>query len=201
MNRIYKVIWSKARNCYVAASEIAKSHSKSKTSGGMKKVLLALAAAATLSCVGFVGVEAEDSTEATYEKLTVTDTLILANGDKSATLKYDATNERTELTGGLNVTSTTTTSNLKVDGGITTGGSMSIGTKDGSLTVGGKTTTKSLEVSGGSAFKGMATFTNGITLSENIGLDANNNKIINAADGDIKSGSKDAVNGGQLFSE
>ena len=40
MNNIYKVIWSKAKNCYVVASEIAKSHTKSasgseKMGGGM----------------------------------------------------------------------------------------------------------------------------------------------------------------------
>lgn len=29
MNNIYKVIWSKAKNCYVVASEIARSHTKS----------------------------------------------------------------------------------------------------------------------------------------------------------------------------
>ena len=28
MNRIYKVIWSKVRNCYVAVSEIAKRNGK-----------------------------------------------------------------------------------------------------------------------------------------------------------------------------
>ena len=28
MNRIYKVIWSKVKNCYIVVSEIAKSHSK-----------------------------------------------------------------------------------------------------------------------------------------------------------------------------
>ena len=28
MNRVYKVIWSKVKNCYVAVSEIAKSHTK-----------------------------------------------------------------------------------------------------------------------------------------------------------------------------
>ena len=32
MNRIYKVIWSKTRNCYVAVSEIAKRNGKSCTS-------------------------------------------------------------------------------------------------------------------------------------------------------------------------
>ena len=28
MNKIYRVIWSKVRNCYVVVSEIAKAHSK-----------------------------------------------------------------------------------------------------------------------------------------------------------------------------
>ena len=28
MNKIYKVVWSKAKNAYVVVSEIAKSHSK-----------------------------------------------------------------------------------------------------------------------------------------------------------------------------
>ena len=39
MNRIYKVIWSKARNCYVVVSEIAKTHSKGGTgvSGVVRK--------------------------------------------------------------------------------------------------------------------------------------------------------------------
>ncbi len=39
MNKIYKVIWSKARNCWVVASEIAKNHSKGGTgvSGVVKK--------------------------------------------------------------------------------------------------------------------------------------------------------------------
>ena len=29
MNKIYKVIWSKVKNCYVVASELAKNHTKS----------------------------------------------------------------------------------------------------------------------------------------------------------------------------
>ena len=33
MNRIYKIIWSKTKNCYVVASELAKSHTKSPSIG------------------------------------------------------------------------------------------------------------------------------------------------------------------------
>lgn len=38
MNKIYKVIWSKAKHTYVVASEIAKGHTKGETTGrGLKK--------------------------------------------------------------------------------------------------------------------------------------------------------------------
>lgn len=49
MNRAYKVIWSKARHCYVVVSELAKSHgktsTKAQTTSGRKIVLASLAAA------------------------------------------------------------------------------------------------------------------------------------------------------------
>lgn len=66
MNNIYKVIWSKAKNCYVVASEIAKSHTKSASGSGKmggygKKALLALAAAAAIFCGGLVNVGAVDT--------------------------------------------------------------------------------------------------------------------------------------------
>lgn len=57
MNNIYKVIWSKAKNCYVVASEIAKSHTKSasgseKIGGGTRRALLASLMAVSLLCGG-----------------------------------------------------------------------------------------------------------------------------------------------------
>ena len=36
MNRIYKVIWSKAKNCYVVASELAKNHTKGSRSRSVR---------------------------------------------------------------------------------------------------------------------------------------------------------------------
>lgn len=57
MNHIYKVVWSKVRNCYVAVSEIAKGHGKKSTSekwGGKKAALLA-AVILTLGIGGTVG--------------------------------------------------------------------------------------------------------------------------------------------------
>lgn len=63
MNNIYKVIWSKAKNCYVVASEIARSHTKSasgseKIGGVARHALLALGVACAIACGGFVNVGA-----------------------------------------------------------------------------------------------------------------------------------------------
>lgn len=47
MNKIFKVIWSKSRNCYVVASELAKGHTKASSTGD-KTRRLALAAITSL---------------------------------------------------------------------------------------------------------------------------------------------------------
>ena len=36
MNRIYKVIWSKTKHCYVVVSELAKRHTKGGSAGGCR---------------------------------------------------------------------------------------------------------------------------------------------------------------------
>jgi hypothetical protein len=54
MNKIYKVIWSKAKHTYVVTSEIAKSHAKAESAGkGLKKLALALMAVLTLMGPGY----------------------------------------------------------------------------------------------------------------------------------------------------
>lgn len=35
MNKIFKVIWSKTKNCYIAVSEVTKSHTKDKSKRGV----------------------------------------------------------------------------------------------------------------------------------------------------------------------
>lgn len=52
MNRIYKIIWSKAKNAYVVTSEIAKSHTKG-TSGKVVKASLAAAVCLGLLVGGY----------------------------------------------------------------------------------------------------------------------------------------------------
>lgn len=65
MNNIYKVIWSKAKNCYVVASEIARSHTKSATGSGKiggvtRRSLLASLMALSLLCGGLGVASAAD---------------------------------------------------------------------------------------------------------------------------------------------
>lgn len=102
MNNIYKVIWSKAKNCYVVASEIAKSHTKSasgseKMGGYGKKALLALAAASAIFCGGLVNVGAtvhvNDATGVANEVYTMTEvnTELEKKADKTAVEKIEKT--------------------------------------------------------------------------------------------------------------
>ena len=52
MNKIYRIIWSKARNCYVVVSEIAKRSGKSSSSLNKKLIAAFLAAGTVLSVSG-----------------------------------------------------------------------------------------------------------------------------------------------------
>ncbi len=56
MNKVFKVIWSEARNCYVVVSEMAKNCSKSCST---KKLLAMLLATGVMTCVGFGVAEAK----------------------------------------------------------------------------------------------------------------------------------------------
>ena len=90
MNNIYKVIWSKAKNCYVVASEIARSHTKSasgsteKIGGVTRKALLALGTACAIVCGGFVNVGAatihvDESATSTANAVYTTDEVYTKN--------------------------------------------------------------------------------------------------------------------------
>lgn len=86
MNRIYKIIWNKARHAYVVVSEIARNHSKAAGKGSTKK------AAALLAAVMFFGGGMQIEAAPTLEELaaagilpgTNSETTSLAIGDKSS---------------------------------------------------------------------------------------------------------------------
>ena len=84
MNNIYKVIWSKAKNCYVVASEIARSHTKSasgseKIGGVARHALLALGAACAIACGGFVNVGAAVQRETISPTATTSNPVLTAS--------------------------------------------------------------------------------------------------------------------------
>ena len=58
MNKIYKIVWNKARNCYVVASEFAKSHSQSNKR--VRSMTAVVAAAMMLTGFGGMAIEAEN---------------------------------------------------------------------------------------------------------------------------------------------
>lgn len=104
MNNIYKVIWSKAKNCYVVASEIAKSHTKSasgseKIGGVTRRSLLASLMALSLLCGGLGVAEAtvhvNDGTGVTHEVYTTVETYSRELADAKLDLKADKTDVAT----------------------------------------------------------------------------------------------------------
>lgn len=125
MNNIYKVIWSKAKNCYVVASEIARSHTKSasgseKIGGVTRRSLLASLMALSLLCGGLGVASAANSTVHVDESAsgaaevytkTGVDTLLADYGKKEdvQTNKDDITAlQNTTTTQGNQITANTT---------------------------------------------------------------------------------------------
>ena len=124
MNRIYKVIWSKARNCYVVVSEIAKTHSKGGTgvSGVVKKVgsSALLTAAVTAMLMTPLGTAFADPAKAEYNPSTNS----VAAGANSVT----ATGDNSTAV-GVGTTTATGTSSVAVgdDAKANGDGSVAIG--------------------------------------------------------------------------
>ena len=107
MNKVFKVIWSKAKNCYVVASELAKSHTKSPKSGVMNRALVAGVLACVLSCSAVMPVYSANQT--VDGKLTVTGTSALQGGTTIGTSSANANlrvNGNETVTGNLTVTGT-----------------------------------------------------------------------------------------------
>lgn len=120
----------------------------------------------------------------------------------TSTLKGDVTMEsNATVKKDLKVEGTTTTKTLKVTENATVGGTLDVTQKatfhddvdikknlsvDGNATIAGDVTAKSYKV-------GDKTYISAA------GINANDQKITNVADGSISEGSKDAVNGGQLY--
>ena len=77
MNKIYKVIWSKTKNCYVVVSEYAKRNGKCSSSMNKKLIAAFLAAGTVLSVTGSAW--ADDAADP-YVKVNSTGTAASATG-------------------------------------------------------------------------------------------------------------------------
>ena len=89
MNKVFKVIWSEARNAYVVVSEIAKNHGSKSSS--TKKLLAMLIATGVMTCASFDVLAAQPAAETTaaqqYVALKAADFPanigLMRNGDKA----------------------------------------------------------------------------------------------------------------------
>ena len=139
---------------------------------------------------------------------TVTDTTIKGNTITTGKVTMDYADVMKDLgvrgkttTGSLEVTGTS-----KLTGDVTMENNATVGKN---LTVNGITTTKTLKVTENAEIDGNATIKGDVTARSYkvgdktyisaAGINANDQKITNVADGSISEGSKDAVNGGQLY--
>ena len=151
---------------------------------------------------------------------TVTDTTIKGNTITTGkvTMDYAEVMKDLGVRGNANIAGKTTTGELEVTGKSTLKGDVTMesnATVKKDLTVEGTTTTKTLHVTEDAkvgrnlAVDGNATIAGDVTASSYkvgdktyisaAGINANDQKITNVADGSISEGSKDAVNGGQLY--
>ena len=170
MNRIYKVVWSKAKNCYVVASELAKRHTKGSGTRSLSRAAVTLGVVAGLT-VGMTGSAwaavssaTVDSTgsSATGGPVTATSSTTFIQG--SAT-DADSINNTITNAGGFTRDAGVTSTNDTFKVGNTTigvtGGNPSIDTN--TITATTVTVLSDLTVKN-AAFTGTVTSTNGIQI-------------------------------------
>ena len=140
------------------------------------------------------------------------------------TMDYAEVMKDLGVRGNANITGKTTTGSLEVTGTSTLKGDVTMesnATVNGNFSVGGNTNLKNTEVDGTLNVTQKATFGDSVSIAKDLsvggdvtansykvgdktyidanGINANDQKITNVADGSISEGSKDAVNGGQLY--
>ena len=140
------------------------------------------------------------------------------------TMDYAEVMKDLGVRGNANITGKTTTGSLEVTGTSTLKGNVTMesnATVKKDLTVEGNTNLKNTKVDGTLDVTGKATFSDDVDIKKNLsvvgdvtansykvgdktyidknGIHANGQKITDVADGSISEGSKDAVNGGQLY--
>ena len=97
MNRVYKVIWNKGKNCYSVVSEIAKNHGKS--SGYRKKAVTAVMVLSLLSAGGLT--YAEDPANPVDPDIWITRYVSIHSNDRADPVGTNWLNDGAKALGGI----------------------------------------------------------------------------------------------------
>ena len=97
MNRVYKVIWNKGKNCYSVVSEIAKNHGKS--SGYRKKAVTAVMVLSLLSAGGLT--YAEDPATPVDPDIWITRYVSIHSNDRANPVGTNWLNDGAKALGGI----------------------------------------------------------------------------------------------------
>lgn len=201
MNKIFKVVWSEARNAYVVVSEIAKNHGSKSCS--TKKLLTMLIATGVMTCASMAPAMAANPAPDDANKgwnLSVNGAITAGtevqpgdyvdfNGDQNVSVSKDVKD-------GVKIVKVALDKDIKLDS-VTTG--QTVMNNDG-LKVGDKVSVTATAVTAGKT----SISDEGVKVGDKTyisadGLNANDQKITNVKAGDISETSKDAVNGSQLY--
>ncbi|HIU63999.1 MAG TPA: S-layer homology domain-containing protein [Candidatus Avacidaminococcus intestinavium] len=176
MNKIFKVIWSKARSCYMVVSELANGNTKASTPSATRKArqsltgLCAIQIALLSSLITFAPITPAFAALEAGTNITIEAGATELDQKISTSLTPEFTSVQAEsITSGSITIGTAASKQLTFNEGIFNLGDA------GSISVGDK------------------------TYLSTTGLNANNQKISGVLAGDVTSGSTDAVNGDQLY--
>lgn len=224
MNKIFKVVWSEARNAYVVVSEIAKNHGSKSCS--TKKLLTMLIATGVMTCASMAPAMAANPAPDDANKgcnLSVNGAITAGievqpgdyvdfSGDKNISVSHDDTKVKVELNKDIDVNSVQTNAlnskyNLSVgtmaENGImpffvnSTGDFYAAHNKF-HVDKDGKVTATAV-TAGKTSISDEGVKVGDKTYISDKGLNANDKKVTNVAAGELSETSKDAVNGSQLY--
>ena len=141
MNRIFKVIWSKTKHCYVVVSEYAKANTKAAHTGLRVTAAAVAAAAMLLAPVNYAWaadgdtVESADTADTTSTALHISSTNNLIVGTKENQIVGDMKIRGKMTSGSISTGDITSSGNVSVTGQVEAGAVYDDTTKTGSYVV------------------------------------------------------------------
>ena len=210
MNRIYKVVWSKAKNCYTVVSEIAKRHGK-----GNRARTCAAAFLAALALTGVMGMSEAQAAVINANTVTIDDSGNVAGANS---IQTNALNAKYNLSVGTANPNGSMPFFVNSNGAFYAANGKLVVDKDGNVTAGKVTATEG-EIGNVILKNGVFTGNSKLIDGELFVGDASGNysqittkgaklgkvtiskegKITGVAAGAVTAGSTDAVNGSQLY--